>query len=69
MYNTDSINPFINDIVYKTNDILSNKCIKQDICNYVYLVTIGLVLKYNGIKVDLFSLFCKHLKTELSFHI
>lgn len=59
MYNTDSINPLINEIVYKTNDILSNKDIKQDICNYVYLVTIGLVLKYKGIKDDIFSLISK----------
>lgn len=59
MYNTDTINPLINEIVYKTNDILSSKDIKQDICDYIYLVTIGLILKYKGINDDIFSLISK----------
>lgn len=60
MLNTDNINPFINDIIYKVNDILKSKKNKQNISDYLYLVSIGLILKYDKrIEEDLFNLLDK----------
>ena len=60
MLNTDNINPFINDIIYKVNDILKSKKNKQNISDYLYLISIGLILKYGKrIEEDLYNLLDK----------
>ena len=60
MLNTDNINPFINDIIYKVNDILKSKKNKQNISDYLYLISIGLILKYDKrIEEDLYNLLDK----------
>lgn len=60
MLNTMTINPFINQIIFNINDLLSNKDIDQKMCDYLYLVAIGLILKYgNDIEQDVYSIFKK----------
>ena len=49
MLNTDNINPFINDIIYKVNDILKSKKNKQNISDYLYLISIGLIISPVGL--------------------
>lgn len=60
MNNNSTINSIINEIVYKINSMLSNRNIDQNICNYIYLTTIGLILKYgNDISDDIYNLISK----------
>ena len=68
MLNTMTINPFINQIIFNINDLLSNKDIDQKICDYLYLVAIGLILKYgNDIEQDVYSIF-KKIRIETKYN-
>ena len=60
MLNTVPINSLINRIVPKVNDLLTQEDLNQNICDYLYLVAVGLVLKYGEIlEDDISSLFSK----------
>lgn len=60
MLNTVPINSLINRIVPKVNDLLTQEDLNQNICDYLYLVAIGLVLKYGEmLEDDILSLFSK----------
>ena len=60
MLNTVPINSLINRIVPKVNDLLTQEDLNQNICDYLYLVAVGLVLKYGEtLEDDILSLFSK----------
>lgn len=60
MLNTIPINSLINRIVPKVNDLLTQEDLNQNICDYLYLVAVGLVLKYGEtLEDDILSLFGK----------
>lgn len=68
MLNTMTVNPYINQIIYNINDLLSDKDIDQKICDYLYLVGIGLILKYgNDVEQDVLNIF-KNIKIETKYN-
>lgn len=46
MFNQNTINPFIDQIVYTIDNMFEKKDIPQEIINYLYLVSAGMILNY-----------------------
>ena len=60
MLNTVPINSLINRIVPKVNDLLVQEDLNQNISDYLYLVAVGLILKYGeSLEDDILSIFSK----------
>lgn len=68
MFNKILTNNLINRIVPKVNDLLIQKDLNQNICDYLYLVAVGLILKYGEfLEDDILSLFSK-VKIETKYN-
>lgn len=52
MINEESLNTLINQVIYSLNHLLKDKHYSQDILDYLYLITTGMVILYGDDLVD-----------------
>lgn len=52
MINEDSFNTLINQVVYSLDHLLKNKDYSQEVLNYLYLITTGMILTYGDSFVE-----------------
>lgn len=52
MINEDSFNTLINQVIYSLNHLLKDKHYSQDILDYLYLITTGMIILYGDDLVD-----------------
>ena len=52
MINEESLNTLINQVIYSLDHLLKDKHYSQDILDYLYLITTGMIILYGDDLVD-----------------